>query len=196
MKDVLLKFLSAFPELKKEEIEVIAEHIPVEAYKKGTVLVKEGEIPSKCYFVLKGCVRQYYVIEGEEKTTAFFTEEYGAVSSSHYTNQTPSDHYLSCLEDCILISGDANIDVENYQKFPVLENITRAMMEEELNETKENFAKFVTSSPEQRYLNLIETRPELINRVPQHMIASYLGMKPESLSRIRKRIVSKSKNKS
>jgi CRP-like cAMP-binding protein len=191
IKKELLHYLSKFPALTAEEREVIGSLIPVESFKKGTVLLKAGEISTVCYFVLKGCIRQYHVVDGDEKTTAFFTEEQAAVSFTSFTQQVPCNHYFACVEDCILIMGTANQEVEMYQKFPKLADITRAMMEQDLGKVQEEFSHFITSSPEERYRKLLATRPDLLQRVPQHQIASYLGVTPESLSRIRKRITSK-----
>lgn len=188
MKTKLLEFISKIPSLSEEEGKQIAENITVREYPKGTVLLKEGQKNTECYFVLKGCVRQYFFADGEEKTTSFFTEEQAVVSVTSYMGQTLSNHYLSCVEDSILIVGDFNAGVEMYQKFPKLESITRMMMEQDYGKIQDSLTSFITSSPEERYLNLLKTRPELLQRVPQHQIASYLGMKPESLSRIRKRI--------
>lgn len=186
----LIAFLSGFPELEADKIETIARMIPVIAPVKGTVLVKEGEVPRECYFVLKGMVRQYCIVDGVERTTEFYTESKGTVSSDHYTRQTPSDCYLECAEDCLLIAGNMEIDEVNYEQFPELRNITRSMLENDLNQTKKVLSGYILSSPKERYLQLLETRPELLNRAPLHQIASYLGMTPESLSRIRKRIAS------
>jgi CRP-like cAMP-binding protein len=183
----LLDFLSGFAELDEEERVAIGKNIPVKQYKKGTTLVSEGEIPAECYFVLQGCVRQYYLVDGDEKTTAFFTERQ-AVAATNFIDQTPSKYYLACVEDAKLIVGSIHQDKEMYNRFPKLANITRVMIEQDFNNTRENFAAFVTSSPEKRYVDLLTTRPNLLNRVPQHQIASYLGITPESLSRIRKRI--------
>ncbi|SDL48461.1 cAMP-binding domain of CRP or a regulatory subunit of cAMP-dependent protein kinases [Catalinimonas alkaloidigena] len=191
MKHELIEFLASFPVLQGEDLEAIAELIPVKRFRKGTLLLQEGEVPTQCFFVLKGCVRQYCILDGTEKTTAFFTEQNGTISSSHYVNQKPSDQYLVCVEDSLLICGDAEHDAQNYEKFPVLQALTSQMLEKELNETKDHFSRFITSSPEQRYLDLQKNRPDLLHRVPQHQIASYLGITPESLSRIRKRLVAK-----
>lgn len=191
MHQALLHFLSQFSELSSAEVEAIAEHIPVAEFPKGTTLIHEGEVPQACYYVLQGCVRQYHFVEGEEKTTAFYTERNGTISSSDFVRQTPSGFFLTCVEDCLLICGGRDIDQENYEKFPVLKEITRQMVEEELNDTKEQFVQFVNSTPEERYRNLLKTNPDLPQRVPQHQIASLLGMTPESLSRIRKRILEK-----
>ncbi|MCB0661973.1 MAG: Crp/Fnr family transcriptional regulator [Saprospiraceae bacterium] len=188
MHPVLQKFLSQFPELSPSEVEIISEHIPIVDKKKGDMILREGEVPDKCYYVLEGCVRQYCLEDGEEKTTGFYTEQYGTISSTNYIQQTPSDQYLVCMEDCTLICGDPKTDMENYEKFPILKSVTAKMVEQELNDTKDRFAKFIIASPEKRYLNFLEERPDLSNRVPQHQIASFLGMTAESLSRIRRRI--------
>ena len=78
-----------------------------------------------------------------------------------------------------------------FQKFPKFESLCRILSEELLAKQQINFDEFKTSSPEQRYLNLIEKRPDLIQRVPQHQLASFLGIKPQSLSRMRARISQK-----
>lgn len=186
----LIEFLSGFPELDKDKIESIANMIPVITPRKGTILLKESEIPKECYFVLKGMVRQYRLIEGIERTTEFYTEANGTVSSDHYTDQTPSSSFLECAEDCLLIAGNMKTDGVNYEQFPELAEITRRILENDLNRTKKALSDFILSSPKERYLHFMKTRPELLNRAPLHQIASYLGMTPESLSRIRKRIVS------
>ncbi|MBL7837761.1 MAG: Crp/Fnr family transcriptional regulator, partial [Bacteroidetes bacterium] len=79
-----------------------------------------------------------------------------------------------------------------FDKFPALVHITRKMIEADLGKSQVELTKLITSTPEQRYLNLLNDRPQLMQRVPQHIIASYLGITPESLSRIRKRLAKKS----
>lgn len=191
-KEQLATFLSGFPNLDTETISALTEIIPVIAPPKGTLLMKEGQVPKECYFVLKGLVRQYQFLDGTEHTTEFYTESNGTVSSGHYTEQTPSTFYLECMEDCLLIAGNMNIEESHFEQFPILMEITKKMLESDLNKAKEKHATFILSSPKERYLNFLETRPDLLNRVPLHQVASYLGMTPESLSRIRKRIVSPS----
>lgn len=85
------------------------------------------------------------------------------------------------------------MEVEINGKFPKFETMCRILSEELLAKERMNFDEFKTSTPEQRYLNLIEKRPDLIQRVPQHQLASYLGIQPQSLSRLRARISEKSK---
>lgn len=189
LRSALLVFLSKLPSLTKEEVKMLAENIPVRFFKRGSILVKEGDICNKCYFVLEGCLRKYLILNGVEKTTQFYTEEQAAVFFTSFTNQLRSESYLSCIEDSILIVGEPGSETEMYEKFPKLEQITRMMMEQDFGKTQDTLSYFISSSPEERYLNLLKTKPDLLQRAPQHQLASYIGVTPESLSRIRKRIL-------
>ena len=188
----LIEFLRNFPQLDEETLLALADMIPVIAPKKGTVLLKEGEKQKECYYVLQGLVREYQFLDGTERTTAFYSEANGTVSSVHYGDQSPSKIYLTCMEDCLLIAGNLELDESHFKQFPVLLEITKQMLENDLNKAKDQYSNFILSSPKDRYLQFMESRPELMNRVSLQQIASYLGMTPESSSRIRKRIVSPS----
>lgn len=108
-------------------------------------------------------------------------------------NKDPSEYFISCVEDSILTVSNSDTAVEINSKFPKFEIMCRMLSEELIAKHQIDFDKFRTSSPEQRYLNLIQKRPDLIQRVPQHQLASYLGIKPQSLSRLRARILEKNK---
>jgi CRP-like cAMP-binding protein len=192
MQDILLDFISKYVSLTKEEQNAIVSLDIFRSFKKGTTLLKEGQKSKESYFVLKGCIRTYYVLEGEEKTTAFYTEMEGLTPPCVISN-TPSDYYVSCVEDVILIVSNTDMGVEINSKFPKFETMCRMLSEELLAQQRIDFDEFKTSSPEQRYLNLLQKRPDLIQRVPQHQLASYLGIKPQSLSRLRARIFEKDK---
>ncbi|MCB0760052.1 MAG: Crp/Fnr family transcriptional regulator [Flavobacteriales bacterium] len=187
---ILIEFLQSFPQLSQPAVQALSEMIPVIAPSKGTVLLLEGQVPEECYFVLKGLVRQYVIDDGDERTLKFYTESNGTVSSVHYTDQSPSTFNLICEEDCLIIAGNMEIDARHMEQFPELGLIVKHMLESELNDTRSRFTQFVQASPEERYLHFLQHRKDVHNRVPLHQIASYLGMTPESLSRIRKRIVS------
>ncbi|MNY45823.1 hypothetical protein D3C86_1809550 [compost metagenome] len=87
-----------------------------------------------------------------------------------------------------MVVGDLDKERDMYDKHPQLESMTRRMMEENFSQVQEEFAAFIAASPEDRVKTLLMKRPSLINRAPQHQLASYLGITPESLSRIKKRI--------
>lgn len=187
----LIAFLSKIDALTPEEITELAGQITVHQIKKDTILVHQGKVCRLCYFVLKGCLRQYTLEDGVEKTIAFYTEDQAINFFTSKNSQTPSGSSLATLEDALLLIGNPEEEMEMYAKFPKLERIAQAMVEQEFGKTQDAFASFITSSPEQRYLNLLNERPDLVQRVPQRLLASYLGMTPESLSRIRKRIITK-----
>jgi CRP-like cAMP-binding protein len=134
MKSILMKYMARFTTLSEAEQQAIAEEIVIEEYKKGTTLLRQGEIPAKCYFVLKGCVRQYFVDEtGKEVTSNFFTEEQAIANlSSAYT--------LTCLEDCVLVVGDFTTEQDMYNKYSQLESMTRKMIQENLGEVQYEFS--------------------------------------------------------
>ncbi|WP_159517693.1 Crp/Fnr family transcriptional regulator [Sunxiuqinia indica] len=192
MQDLLFGFISKYVTLTEDEKNAIVSLNIFRSAKKGTTLLKEGQKSNDGYFVLKGCIRTYYVIDGEEKTTAFYTEMEG-LTPHCVINKTPSEYFISCVEDSILTIADPEMEVDIFKKFPKFETLCRVLSEELLAKQQINFDEYKTSSPEQRYLNLLQKRPDLIQRVPQHQLASYLGIKPQSLSRLRARILKKNK---
>ncbi len=192
MQDILFGFISKYVSLTDDEKNAILSLDIFRSVKKGTTLLKEGQKTKDSYFVLKGCIRTYYILDSEEKTTAFYTEM-EALTPPCVINKTPSEYYISCIEDTILIVSNSDMEVEVNSKFPKFETLCRILSEQLLAKQRIDFDEFKTSSPEQRYLNLIQKRPDLIQRVPQHQLASFLGIKPQSLSRLRARLVDKNK---
>jgi CRP-like cAMP-binding protein len=187
MQDELFDFLSKYVSLTEDEKNILLSFDTFRSFKKGTILLAEGQKSNDVYFVLKGCIRTYYIIDGVEKTTAFYTEMEG-LTPACVISQVPSEYYIACVEDSVLNVSNPDMDVETFSKFPKFETLRRRLSEDLLTKQQVKFDEFKTSSPEQRYLNLLQSRPDLIQRVPLHQLASYLGITPESLSRLRARI--------
>lgn len=193
MQHLLFDFIAKYITLNDAEKNALVSLDIFRTVKKGSVLLQEGQISTHGYFVLKGCIRTYYMIDGEEKTTAFYTELEGLTPHCVLT-QKSSEYYISALEDTILILSSPDMEAEIFAKFPKFETLCRIMSEQLLAKQQIDFDEFKTSSPEQRYINLLKKRPDLIQRVPLNQLASFLGIKPPSLSRLRARILEKSKS--
>ncbi len=195
MENEIVACISKYVEMTDELEEALLQSTFARAFPKGTVLLKEGQSSNECFFIFRGCIRSYSKNFSEESTAEFYTEEQ-SVTPSVYGTGAPSKLFYECVEDTIATVGTPELEEEMFAKYPQLEALSRAMTNILMAAQKEEFEEFRHASPEQRYLNFLEKRPGLIQRVPLYQIASYLGMKPESLSRIRRRLVTQSKRPS
>lgn len=187
MENVLFDYLSNYITLTADEKKAIVNLDIFKEFKKGAIILNEGEHSDYGYFVIKGCIRCYYVIDGTEKTTAFYTEA-ESLEPLCKINKKPSEYFISCVEDSILIVANSEMEEMMFQKFPKFETLCRILSEELLATNKTEFDNFKTSSPEKRYLDLLKNRPDLLQRIPQYQLASYLGITAQSLSRMRGRL--------
>lgn len=177
------------PELPEEQLRQLVEALPARSYPRGALLVRQGEAAPECYFVLSGCLRLFFADEtGVEHTSDFISEGQSLVIYESYKQQRPSPYSVECLEECLLLEGDLEHEEEMNRRFPFLNGITRSAMEENMASSQEQLATFKSSPPAERYLQFLQNRPGLAARVPQHQLASYLGITPESLSRIKRRL--------
>lgn len=178
-------------QLTPEEQVAVQKFTTTRDYPKGTILVREGDICTDCHYIKTGLVRQYYLEEGEEKTTHFYREQETIVATMSSSVSIPSSFYLECLEDTTMKVISNEQENLMYEQFPRFENLCRIETEKILMNYQETFAKYIRSNAEERYLDILENSPDLLMRVPQYQLASYIGVKPESLSRIRKRLAVK-----
>lgn len=155
------------------------------------VLLREGDISGKAYLIEKGCVRAWFVSKGKDITFQFFVEGQGVSSVESFKKRIPSIFTIETVEPCVLhwISKEhMDTILREIMAVPVLrEQLTDAMFERQLNYAN-HFLSFIKFTPRERYMKLLDERPELVLRVPQQYIASYLGITPVSLSRIRSKL--------
>ncbi len=188
MENTLVEMMSNFIELTDEEKEGILEAFPIKKYAKETNLLKEGQIAKNAFLVIEGCVRKFFIQNGEEITSEFYTEFQSIVNFDSMANGSPSKYYFTCTENSVIAILNSEKETALYKEFPRFGEVCRVEMEKMLGASQEKLSDFKNTTPKERYLNLLKERPNLINRVPQYQLASYLGVKPETLSRIRKRI--------
>ncbi len=190
MEAQVFAFLENYVALSADHKKVIRKHLTLREYPKKTVLLKAGETTNQSYFIFKGCIRSFVVRDGEEQTLEFYTEGQPVTPIEHETGER-SIHYLECVEDCVVSMSDETTMDAVYAESPEFESICRVMSEVMSRFHQNSLVDYRLSTPEERYLHLFETRPDLLQRVPQYQLASYLGVKPESLSRIRRRLSKK-----
>jgi CRP-like cAMP-binding protein len=146
-----------------------------------------GEIFDRMLYLEKGIARCYLIQDGEEKTIYFFTEGNFTVDFRSYITDAPSALFFEAIEDCSFFSLPKKELMAIYAAQPEFFQFDLAMTRQEFLRLSERMIQFYQDDLETRYLNLLNAQPELFQRIPQHYIASYLGVKPQSLSRIKNR---------
>lgn len=190
MGNVLDEYIAKFSMLTTEEAQIIKECTIIKKFDKGTQILKEGQFSSDGYLILEGCIREFFLKDGEEKTTAIYLE---GDPVNHYNNGEASEHFLVCLEDCTVSLSNQELINKLVEKIPKIHGVIQQGAKESIKNAKLELNAFKSSSPEERYHHLMKTRPQIFGRVPLHQIASYLGIKPQSLSRLTSRILAKKK---
>lgn len=175
--------------ISNEEQELIKSYLSVKKIRKRQYLIQDGDVDKIIAFVEKGALRSYSVDDNGNEHIAQFAIEGWFISDLYsFLTGEPATYNIDALEDSelVVISRSANEELlarsPKYQAF-LFQQITGAYIALQKRITSSN-----SLSPEERYKNFITTYPDIVQRVPQHMIASYLGVKPETLSRIRKRM--------
>lgn len=153
-----------------------------------TVVLQEGKVSKTMFFVEKGCLRTWVNNDGKEITTQFFFEGESVSSIESFINNQPSLYAIETIEPSVL----QTISQDDLQKIiassPKLKSQMEAHLFNRLFQTQQLFYSYLKNNPQRRYQELMEMHPEILKRVPQHYIASYLGITPVSLSRIRNRL--------
>ncbi len=154
-------------------------------YEKGDYLLKEGEICKKSFVIESGIIRKFYLNDGKEITTEFYFKDDIALSFKSYISQKPSTEYLQVLEKTVVMVTNYD-DVQKLQKtFPALIELELMFMQQYVIWLDERLFHFHTLDAKQKYQLLVNKTPHIIQNIPLNYIASYLGVSPETISRIR-----------
>jgi CRP-like cAMP-binding protein len=153
-----------------------------------TVLLKEGEIAGKMFFVKEGCLRMWYNNDGNDVTFQFFFEGQGVASIESLWNDKPSLMGIESIEDSVLYVINKKDFMKLFNEEPAVKDRMFQILLARFENYALHFLSQIKNSPAERYRELLRERPYIIRRVPQHYIASYLGVTPVSLSRIRNKI--------
>jgi CRP-like cAMP-binding protein len=165
----------------------------VKQYKKGEYYNEYKNVCKHLGFIINGIFRTYYVNEetGEEKNMLFYTDHQIVCAYKSFLNQTPCNYYTESMVDSTILYIHINHLQELYQQSHQWERFGRHVAEAGFNMVMNHTEDFLFKTPEQRYMELLKEHPNIFNTVPLYHIASYLGIQGPSLSRIRKRMLSK-----
>jgi CRP-like cAMP-binding protein len=188
--DSLKSKIQAYTKVSDSDMQFGLQFYKEKKVSKGQHIIKPGQLARNFYFLKKGCVSFYAEDESGIKVMEFFTENTFFTDLYAYIEEIPSENYLEATEDCELFYISKSDILKSYNHSHELERFGRLSMQEAFIKTFQRTSDLKMLSNQERYLKLLEKRPDLLQRVPQYLIASYLGLTPVGLSKIRKRLSS------
>jgi len=188
----LRSVMTKLSEMTEEDWKLLIPHISYRKIAKGQYWIEEGNKESRVGFILAGFMRHYYVHDGEEKTTYFYFEDHLVSSYFSALTQAASQLTIQALTDCYLLEFPYTTLLALFDKAKSWERFGRRLAEYIALGLEERMVNLLILSPEERYLKLFHTsHNKILEKIPQHLVANYLGITPVSLSRIRQRVISK-----
>lgn len=194
MYEALKIYCSKVVSLTTEELNLIDEYFEAITIKKKDYLLNGGRACSFIAFIAKGSVRHFHVKDGVEKTCDISFENAWATDFQSFTHGTPGIMNLQAMEDLTVLAITKESLYSLYKACPKYETFGRLMAEQVAQRATEIAMSLSSDKPEERFQNLLLKQPDLFQRIPQKYIANFLGISPESLSRIQKRIQAKHKS--
>ena len=183
------KALEAYSPFTDEEFDELCSMVKITHLKKHDFLFQEGEIDRYLAYVNKGCVRYFMVdVNADEHTIYFAMENWWIGDMQSFFSETPSPYTMQALEDSEIFAFSREHfqhAIDNIKPFGVF---FKTVVPRSYAAMQQRFTRTLADSAEERYLALLKKQPQIFQRVPQYLIASYLGIKPQSLSRIRKKL--------
>lgn len=186
MFDKIREYLSRTVRLSEKELKIFENSLELRMVPKKTILLSAGEICNFEAYINKGCIREYFIDgEGMELTLQFATEDWWVSDITSFEDQIPSDMYIETLEDCELLVLTRQSKENLINEVPQLERMFRLMIQRHLSKLQKRLFKTVSSTAMDQYIEFVTRYPTISQRVSQQYIASYLGITPEFLSRLR-----------
>lgn len=177
-------------DLPAESLEFCAVQFSAKTVKKNEVLLRPGEILNSTLFVEKGLLRMYSIDKAGKEHLIQFAPENWLMSdrSSLYFNE-PSDYFIDAVEDGEVLYLQPEFFVTLQRQYPEIVKKNDLLLQNHIRNLQRRINQLLGASAEERYVDFIQMYPDVVQRVPQWMVASYLGITPESLSRVRKELV-------
>jgi len=177
------------PDLNSDEINFHTTRVTLTKLKPKKNYLIAGDIQDSLGFVFQGLLRIFYINNmGEEITITFIKEKLYAADYNAFINQTPSKYYIQTIEPTLLVNISFNLIQESYSKFKSFEKFGRLIAESYLNTRQNRIESFLFENAEQRYIKFISKNKDLLSRISQTHLSSFLGIKRQTLTRIRKKL--------
>lgn len=181
--------------VSEDEAQLILSYFREHRYKRNLLLLRSGEVAHEVFFVLKGALHQFYIDEaGNERSCNFTFEQDFVTDLESFSQQTQSASSIKTLTETVCLSIRCTDLVKLFRESPALAEFFRILVERIAAKSIKRTKSLLSFSPERQFKDLLEEEPEIFQRVPQRYIAQYLGIAPESLSRIKKRLMSPAKS--
>ena len=181
--------------LNENETAILASKLKQRTYLKGQYIVQEGDTYKYQTFIISGKVKTFYLDkDGNEHIVAFGVENWWVGDICSFTTQTPAEFNTQCLEKTTVVQISYNDMEELYRTIPKLERYFRIIIQKAYGNVTKRIVRNHSMSAKERYLLFTESYPEIAQGVPQYMIASYLGVTKEFLSRMRKQMADEAKS--
>jgi CRP/FNR family transcriptional regulator, anaerobic regulatory protein len=187
--ELLKASINRYVKLSDEECAALSNLFYPRRLDKREHWIQQGEYFTEIGFVVKGCFRTYYLHKDQERTSQFFLEGSWYTDYESWLTKQPTSISIEAIEPTELLLLPFHALERLYEQNPRYERVGRVMAENTIIKIRNRNLSLLNDTPEERYLKLIKERPKVIERVPQHLIASFLGIEPETLSRIRKKIM-------
>jgi len=192
MYELILKNISRYIQLTKEETEYFTSLLKEKKLRRKQYLLQEGDICRHENFVVQGCLRTYHIdSKGQEHIVQFAVEDWWIGDMYSFLTQKPSRYAIDALEDSVVLSIEKKSMDELYIKVPKFEKFYRHLLQNAFIALQERITSNISETGEERYRQFQLKYSKIEERVPQRMIASFLGLTPESLSRIRRQFADK-----
>ena len=183
----LKKFFNEYVQLPTEELEDVISKFKSKTIKKNEFVLQEGETCKDLIFVQKGCLRLYYIQDDVEVSVWFALKHSSAIEIYSFISETPTNYFLQAIEETEILYLPKTALNKLYETHPKMQEMMRKFWEDVILHLLERFTALQRDSAEQRYLDLLD-KPELLQTIPQKYLASFIGVTPTSLSRIKKNI--------
>ncbi|PKA82020.1 CRP-like cAMP-binding protein [Ulvibacter sp. MAR_2010_11] len=184
------EYINAYISLTSEEENLLLSKLVIRNYIKDQFIVQHGDICRTTNFIISGCTKTYYIdLEGQEHIIMFSVEDWWTSDLGSFISQSPADFNVQCLENTQVVQFTYDNLEKIYEEIPKFERLFKKIIERSFVASQKRIIRNFSLSAKDRYLIFRQTYPKIEQRVPQYMIASYLGITKEFLSKIKSQLL-------